>query len=186
MAGHHLIMGTLVDYLSGEEREDTHDERYRQKIARILVEEKGYARDEIRSRHPLVIQVDRRKASMFLDFLIRLFDRDTMLIQYAPGSIVTRRRSVVAISRIVSPVQIPLVVITNGVDAEIVNGATGDVMGTGLESIWDRDRLVAAHDGFSWQPIPEKRREMESRIAYAYEVDDRCPCDDSVCSALEE
>jgi hypothetical protein len=185
MAGHHLIMGTLVDYLSGEAREDTHDERYRQKIARMLVEEKGYRREEIHSRYPLVIQVGPRRASLSLDFLIRLLDRDTMLVQYAPGSIVTRRRSVVAISRIVSPVQIPVVVVTNGMDAEIVNAATGDVMGTGLHAIPVRDHLVAEHARFPWDAISEKRREMESRIAYAYEVDDRCPCDDSVCSLPE-
>ncbi|MCK7466807.1 MAG: hypothetical protein MZU91_00755 [Desulfosudis oleivorans] len=42
MAGHHLILGKLTDFLTGEILDDTLDERYRQKIARWLVEQKGY------------------------------------------------------------------------------------------------------------------------------------------------
>ena len=42
MNGHHLILGKLSDYLTGDTLDDTHDERYRQKIARLLVDRKGY------------------------------------------------------------------------------------------------------------------------------------------------
>jgi predicted PP-loop superfamily ATPase len=104
-----------------------------------------------------------------------------MLIKYAPGSIVTRRRSVLAVSRLVSGFQIPIVVITNGLDAEIVNGSTGDVLSTGLHSIPNRDELVKIRNTHRWHPVSKNRAEMESRIAYAYEVDDACPCDESIC-----
>jgi len=39
---HHLIYGTLADYLTGEELTDTDDERIRQSLIRLMVEEKGY------------------------------------------------------------------------------------------------------------------------------------------------
>ena len=42
MAGHHLILGEITDFITGKTIEDTHDERYRQKIAKFLVNEKGY------------------------------------------------------------------------------------------------------------------------------------------------
>ena len=42
MDGHHLILGELDDLITGESIKDTHDERYRQRIARLLVDEKGY------------------------------------------------------------------------------------------------------------------------------------------------
>jgi hypothetical protein len=38
---------------------------------------------------------------------------------------------------------------------------------------------MAAGEAFA--PISEQRAEMESRILYCYEVDDRCECDDDVC-----
>ena len=37
MGGHHLILGKLTDFISGEILDDTLDERHRQKIARLLV-----------------------------------------------------------------------------------------------------------------------------------------------------
>ena len=42
---HHLIYGTLEDYLTEEELTDTDDERIRQDLSRLMVEEKGYAKD---------------------------------------------------------------------------------------------------------------------------------------------
>ena len=45
--GHHLVYGSLRDYLTGEELPDTDDERLRQQLARLLVEEKGFAKAEL-------------------------------------------------------------------------------------------------------------------------------------------
>lgn len=41
--GHVLQLGTLTDYLTGISLPDTLDERYRQKLARFLVVERGIA-----------------------------------------------------------------------------------------------------------------------------------------------
>ena len=49
MDNHHLILGELVDFITGETLTDTHDERYRQKLAKILVTYKGYHKNEIKS-----------------------------------------------------------------------------------------------------------------------------------------
>ena len=38
MGKHHLVLGELTDYITGETRVDTHDERARQTIARLLVD----------------------------------------------------------------------------------------------------------------------------------------------------
>ncbi len=185
MVGHHLVLGTLSDYISGELLEDTHDERYRQKISRLLVEEREYLKSDIISRYRLVLQAGSRKAAISLDFLITLLNRKCMLIKYAPGSLVTRRRPTIAISRIVSGFQIPIVVVTNGMDAEIMNGSSGDVIGNGLNMIPSRDQLLKIRNTHQWKKISRDRAEMESRIAFAYEVDDRCPCDDSICRISE-
>ncbi|MGR0480634.1 MAG: hypothetical protein ACTFAL_04315 [Candidatus Electronema sp. V4] len=39
-SGHQLVYGSLRDYLTGELLPDTDDERFRQQLARLLVEEK--------------------------------------------------------------------------------------------------------------------------------------------------
>jgi hypothetical protein len=181
MNGHHLILGELTDFITGETLKDTHDERYRQKIARLLIRQLGYLKADIEPRKALVVKADDKKAVLRIDFTITLAGRTCMVLQYGPGSLVTRRRSVLAISRLVMPYQIPVAVITNGQDAEIINGVSGEVTASGLESIPSKADLTRMAAGETFAPIPGQQAEMESRILYCYEVDDRCECDDDIC-----
>ena len=181
MDGHHLIMGKLADFITGETLNDTHDERYRQKIAKLLVEVRDFKRSEIAPRHKLVVKAGDKKAIICIDFVISLCEKICMIVKYGPGSVVTRVRPSLAVSRLVSGYQVPVVVITNGEEAEIVNGSKGTVTGRGLESIPSRSTLMEAFHEYSFEPISARKVEMESRIAYAFEVDDSCPCDDSIC-----
>ena len=128
MKGHHLILGERVDFITGEIIKDTHDERYRQKIARLLVNQKGYAKTDIEPRKALVVQADDKRAVLKVDFIIRLAQQISMVIKYGPGSLVTRRRPALAVSRLIAPYQVPVAVITNGQDAEIISGPTGAVI----------------------------------------------------------
>jgi len=167
--------------LTGEVLDDTHDERYRQKLARLLVEEKGYAKDEITPRNSLTVQADDDQAIVPVDFKINLAGRVCMIIKYGPGSLVTRHRPALAASRLLASYQIPIVVVTNGVDADILNSENGRVISSGLASIPSRVRLADQAARFRNRQITAKQAEMESRIIYCYEVDGSCPCDDTVC-----
>ena len=104
-----------------------------------------------------------------------------MIIKFGPGSIVTRHRPLLAASRILTPYQIPVAVATNGEDADVLEGASGRVISRGLERIPAREQLVGIMGGHEFNRITAERAEMESRILYCYEVDDSCPCDDTVC-----
>ena len=181
MNGHHLILGKLTDFITGETLKDTHDERYRQKIAQLLVRQLGYLKADIEPRKALIARADRKKAVLKIDFTITLNGRTCMVLQYGPGSLVTRRRAVLAVSRLIAPYQVPVAVITNGKDAEIVNASSGEVTASGLESIPPKLELTRMATGEAFEPISGQRAEMESRILYCYEVDDRCECDDDVC-----
>ena len=181
MNGHHLILGELTDFITGETLKDTHDERDRQKIAHLLIRQLGYSREDIEPRKGLVARADHKKAVLKIDFTITLAGRTCMVLQYGPGSLVTRRRSVLAISRLVVPYQVPVAVITNGQDAEIINGTSGEVTASGLESIPPKADLTRMVAGEIFAPISDQQAEMESRILYCYEVDDRCECDDEIC-----
>lgn len=181
MEGHHLILGELVDYISGEVLKDTHDERHRQDIARRLVEQNGYAKTDIEPRKALVAQADDKKAVLKVDFIITLAGQILMVVKYAPGSLVTRRRSALAVSRLIAPYQVPVVVMTNGQDAEIISGPSGDVIDSGLDAIPSKRELTQRLAGKTFESITNHRAEMESRILYCYEVDDSCECDEDIC-----
>jgi hypothetical protein len=181
MNKHHLVLGELIDYITGEVLEDTHDERYRQAISRILVEKKGYEKQDIIARKPVMAEADSKKAIIKADYVIELGNRVSMLVKYGPGSLVTRRRPSISASRLLKGYEIPVVVVTNGVSAEIIDGHSGIVIQEGLERIPTKEELLKIIREFDFKPVSPKKLEMEARILYAYEVDDSCPCDDTIC-----
>ena len=181
MGDHHLILGELGDFITGEILADTHDERYRQKIARFLVADKGYAKTDIHPRNPLIVAAGDRKGRLWVDFTVTVDDRTAMVVKYGPGSLVTRYRPTLAISRLVAPYQVPVVVVTNGESADILDGETGKLTASGFDRIPSRQNLAQQLVRVEFSPISSKRTEMEARIVYAFEIDGGCPCDDTAC-----
>ncbi len=181
MNGHQLILGKLDDLITGDSIDDTHDERYRQKIAGLLINRKGYLRHDIEPRRKLMVRAGEKRAIIKIDFVIRLENHMSMIINYAPGSLVTRHRPLVAASRILAPYQIPVAVVTNGEDADILDGPSAEISARGLESIPSKTDLSAIVSNCDFRPVPAPRAEMESRILYCFEVDDSCPCDTDIC-----
>lgn len=191
MKGHHLILGQLTDFITGEILTDTHDERYRQDMARLLVNQKEYLKEDIHPRCDLMVTAGDKRAIIKVDFKIILSDafqkkepKIGMIIKYGPGSLVTRQRPVLAMSRLLAPYQIPAAVITNGEDADVMDGETGNLISSGLESVPSRPELLQIIKKARFEAISAKRAELESRIVYAFEIDGACPCDDTVCREI--
>lgn len=178
---HHLVLGELNDFLTGVVVTDTYDERYRQKLAKILVLDLGFAKKDIKSNFSIEVAAGERKGVIKIDFLVSYHGKTMILIKFAPGSLVTRRLSTQALSRIMESYQIPIVVTTNGEDAEIIDGNSGKLIGTGLENLPDKKKvsemLEENMDSVLFQPIKENTFNQASRIAYACEIDGACPCD---------
>ncbi|RZB34322.1 MAG: hypothetical protein SRB1_00090 [Desulfobacteraceae bacterium Eth-SRB1] len=170
----YLVLGELTDYITGETIKDTHDERYRQKLARLLVNDKGYQKNEIKAGHQLLVNAGDKTAVVNIDLMVTLSGRVCMIIKYAPGSLVTRRRTVLAASRLAADYQVPFVVVTNGEDAEVIDGSTGNVISNGLDSIPSKPEIIKNTDDKDFKKISAKQVTMESRIIYALEVDGSC------------
>lgn len=171
---HHLVMGELKDYLTGDMIADTHDERYRQKLARLLVETLGYHKADIEKNRTVALQARGQEATLEIDFLVSTGDHVAMMIKYAPGSLVTRRLSNLALSRIIFPYQIPVVVTTNGEDAEVISGNSGKVIGQGMDAIPGfLDPEIAGLPKIPTTVSP-KLAEKASKIAFACWIDGSC------------
>jgi hypothetical protein len=100
MSEHHLVLGETIDFITGETIQDTHDERYRQKIARFLVEQKGYLKTDIRAGKAIRLSIDGNIAVIRIDFVVTVDDKKLMIIRYGPGSLVTRERPSIAAARL--------------------------------------------------------------------------------------
>ncbi|AQV02075.1 hypothetical protein B2D07_15770 [Desulfococcus multivorans] len=181
MTGHHLILGELTDAVTGEVLADSHDERYRQKVARILLSEKGYVKAEITPRVPLTAIAGKRRGKIRVAFAVSVDGRIGMIIQYGPGSLVTRHRPALAMSRLLADYQIPVAVVTNGEDVDVLDGFSGNIVGRGFDALPAREALGKIVAGSAFTPISPRRADLESRIVYCYEIDGSCPCDTDIC-----
>ncbi len=170
-----LVHGELEDYLTGTTLPDTDDERYRQRLARFLVEDRGHHRGEITPRAPVPVPAGGEMTTGTVDFMVHALGDPAMMIFYGPGSLVSRHRPALALSRLLAGRPIPVVVVSNGEDADVLDGETGTVVGRGIEAIPTRQELEDLARTRAPTPLPPKRLELEARIASAFaRLEDEC------------
>lgn len=182
MGKHHLVMGELTDYITGETRVDTHDERARQTIARLLVDEKGFDRKDIDTGTILPLTVDGDTGTVRVDFIVRVDGQAVMAVVYGPGAIVSRQRPTLAAARLVAPEIIPFAVISNGQEAHVMDSHTGKVIAEGLDNIFSKTELLAKMDRLAFGLLSETRAEKERRILFCMEVLSERECDAYTCN----
>jgi hypothetical protein len=182
VCAHELVLGETTDFITGETLIDTIDERARQKIARFLVEEKGYAKDEIQVRERIALEIDGEMGTFRVDFVIILRGKALMVIIFGPGSLVTRQRSAIAAARLLREYEVPLTVVTNSESAEVLETSSGTVVGEGLDSIPSKADVLERLATLTFEAIPEERLAKERRILYAFEVLAQRECDEFTCS----
>lgn len=178
---HHFIYGTCTDYLTGEIIVDTDDERCRQDLAKFLVEEKGYDKGDLEPRLCIETLYSGQFVSSTIDITVRVAGKRLMILRFAPGSIVTRERSAIAAARVLEPAyQIPLAVVTNCREAEVLDTYTGKVIRQGLDTIPDRKEAEELVSSLRFDPFDdETKKDRERRILNAYDVEVCCaggPC----------
>lgn len=173
---HHLIYGTLLDYLTGEELTDTDDERLRQDLSRMMVEEKSFSKDELQPRLFIETFFSRCFVRSVIELTVSLGGRQFMIIRYGPGSLVSRERAAIAAARVLNPAyRLPLAVVTNGEDAELLDTSTGKILGYGLESIPNRTTAENILPDLEFlPPLEGVKRERELRILNAFDVERCC------------
>ncbi|HIC90488.1 MAG TPA: hypothetical protein EYP21_00175 [Syntrophaceae bacterium] len=180
--GHYRILGKTRDFITGREIIDTDDERYRQKIARLLVEEKGYSKDDIEVKREVELVCGNERAFAMVDFVVKVGGKSFMVIRYGPGSLVTRERPALASARILETYQIPLTVVTNGEDAEVIDTVSGKVIAMGLQAIPSKNEALEQIEKIEFRKLPPKRMEVEKRFLFAFDaLEHSSECDDDFC-----
>jgi len=176
------VLGRITDYLTGQSVLDTLDERIRQNISRLLVETGGYGKKEIESRIALPVTVEGDTETIIVDFAVRIEGKTLMIIRFGPGSLVSRQRATLAAARLLkNEYMVPYAVITNGDDAHLMDARTGEVLATGMETLLSRQDLLEKTKGIEPVPLPENRREKESRILFTLDVLTRRECESYTC-----
>ena len=170
-----VIHGKVVDFITGRTIDYTEDEKYRQVLARFLVEEKGFLKGDIQVQRELLLTVDDQTWVVKIDFSVILEGKIVMILRFAPGSVVSRERPALAAARLLEPYAVPLAVVSNGQDAHILDTASSEVIGQSLEDIPSRAALVNRFPELQFSHVAEERLEKERRILFMYEAIATCP-----------
>lgn len=178
---HHYIYGTCTDFITGETIVDTDDERCRQELARFLVDKKGYAKKDMEPRLCIETLYNGQFVASTIDITVRVSGKRFMILRFGPGSIVTRERSAIAAARVLEPAyQIPLAVVTNCREAEVLDTYTGKVIRQGLDQIPSKLEAEGMVKSLRFEPFAdETKKDRERRILNAYDVEVCCaggPC----------
>jgi hypothetical protein len=174
--------GMLTDYLTGETIAETTYEEFRQALARMLVEAKGFPRGSLRAKVPLVFQIDGQDTGRHIDLVAYGVSdesdesgapgRPLMLVIFCAGDVGSFERETVSCARLFPGGPVPVAIATDSIGASILDTASGDCLATGVRAIptWDELRaLVAACDVATGRlPLSDERRRKEERILHAY------------------
>jgi len=141
----------------------------RRVVKDYLIHEKGYGDEDIEVDAEFGIIVDNRETPVSVDYILNIRGRRFMVIKCSPGAVESRERHLVSFARVVDAYQIPIAVVTDGVQARILDTLKGRIIAEGLESLPERRQAVEMMSSTEFSPYPAERMEKEKRILVAFE-----------------
>ncbi|MBI9082083.1 MAG: type I restriction enzyme HsdR N-terminal domain-containing protein [Desulfobacterales bacterium] len=160
---------TLIDYLTGKEIADIGAEANRQAVLRFLVEEKGYAREDIETNVPIAFEVKGEPCRSRADVVVSAGGRRLIAIKCAAGSLGSREREAISAARLVDTCRLPLAVASDGQTAVVLDTRTGKKISKGIDSIPSKAELASRFADASLEPLPENKLERERLVFRTYD-----------------
>lgn len=170
---------TLIDYLSGREMPFSNRDNIRQKLVKMLVEEKGYQNGDISLDREISFELEGRSACSLVDLALGFGGKTLMVFKCAAGAVVSRERQIIATARLLEDYIIPYAVVTNGVDIELLDTFTEKVIGDGLASVPTRLELSEKSKDLILKPTNKKKLIYEQSVLYTYDSISCNPCSKS-------
>jgi len=137
---------------------------------RMLLEEKGYTRDDIRTNVLFDVTLGAETIKSSLDIVVTIDHRNAMVIKCAAGSLASRERHVVAAARVFGVLPVPVAVVMDPMDAVILDSMSGKVIAEGFDAIPSKERLRLIITSRELSPILPEKLEREKRVLLAFDA----------------
>lgn len=161
--------GTLRDYLTGEEIDETTFEEFRQLLARLLVEEKGYPKDRLKAKVELAYTVDGEDFERPIDYVVYdEADKPVFIIIFCAGDVGTFERETVCAGRLIGDEPVPYALVTDTMEAALIDVSEGTVIARGMEAVPDWDKLMKMVGEAEVNPLTAEQREQQTRVFHMY------------------
>ena len=142
----------------------------REMIGYLLRDKKGYGPADVRKGLAFEVTLGQEVFWSAADFIVSVNGRMGMIIKCAAGSLDSRERQAVAAARVISSPPLPVAVVADPVTAEVLDVASGKVIGEGYGAIPTRDQLEVLLNENITLPLDAKRLEKERRILLAFDA----------------
>ena len=161
----------LIDYITGKPVPDVGAEGSRQLFEKILVDVKGFSKQEIRVDEPITVTFQGQPYHSTLDLVVFCEDQPFMAVRCIAGSLGSYEREILAGARLIYEHQIPFSVSTNGMDALVREVITGKPAGEGMDAVPTRQWAVEHLRTMEKQTFPEKKKEREMILFRSYNIE---------------
>ncbi|MFH1985332.1 MAG: type I restriction enzyme HsdR N-terminal domain-containing protein [Pseudomonadota bacterium] len=159
----------IADYITGEQVPLVGAEENRQMVEKLLVDEKGFSRQDIAVDVPIDFEVAGETYRSSVDLVVSIAGRPLMVVKCAAGSLGSREREAVSAARLVWGTPLPLAVVSDGRTAIVLETATGRPVAEGLKAIPDRFALKAGYADTTFEPLAGLRLEKERLVFRSYD-----------------
>jgi hypothetical protein len=139
-------------------------------VERFLLTAKGYSYDEIETACEFDVTTGGEAVRSHVDLVVSINSRRLVSIKCAPDSLVSRERHALGCARLLDSCQVPFAVITDGLDAIVLDTVSGDVIGEGMNAIPSKNHLASAIAQIEFVKLDPKRIEKEKKIVCAFDA----------------
>jgi hypothetical protein len=166
-----LVTGRLLPY---------HDDEYiRQAAEKLLIEERGWDRGSIGVEYRRSLTVCCEPFEVRADLVLMHGGAPALVMRTARGSLVSREKETIASARLIHDPIVPLSMVFNGGDAELIDSKSGKVIATGLEAVPGPERLAELLSGMKPHHASQDEIEKAAKVYSAFAFI-QCP---GVCRA---
>ncbi len=169
MADLNKPVNVIIDFITGKEIPDVGPESNRQSVERVLVEQKGYAKEDIEVDAPLEIEIAEEVYRSSVDLVVSVDSRRLIAVKCVAGSLGSREREIISASRLLDKYQIPFSVASDGKNAIVLDTVSGKKMGEGLNAIFSKEEIKKSSVATRLETLPEERLEKEKLIFRSYD-----------------
>jgi hypothetical protein len=159
----------INDFITGKEIPEIGPEANRQAVEQLLVNEKGYARQDVEVDAAIKMTVGTIPYLSRIDLVVCVRGTRFMAIKCAAASLGSWAREIIAAARLIDKYQIPLAVVSDGRNAMVFDTVSGKKIGDGLDSIPSKSEAEKMLKNMPLQPFPPERLDREKLIFSSYD-----------------
>lgn len=161
----------ITDYITGKSVRNAGAQAARQAFERILVDEKGYDKTDVKVDEELIVQFKGEDYVSSIDLIVFCNDKALMAITCVAGSIGSYEREILAGARLVYDYQVPYAVSTDAKDAVVMDSISGKTIGKGLDAIPSKNDALKLVESLTYQTFDKNKKEREMIIYRSFNME---------------